>query len=267
MLVNLYNLADPTWELNLTRAGMNPGDTAPSQTLAAPEGVRRFLPRDLAEVEVKPMDERRIILLRGEYGAPAHAIVGMDVYKGTYQRWVTDPNKSGEPPHISRQWNKGEELVELFPLPIDREILQYFMLGLFTDWLAKVKGIEAVKGLVRGLDRGYVYREGRSYYAVHLREDKQTGELEVERRRVRLTEPGQTGIEYALKGFSGKCIESAKLYMERLEQRIAWEELRELLKEYRLEVLKPQIEATRKAERREILQEGEQVLKEYEGST
>jgi len=236
VLANMLRLSDPTWELNLTAAVMNPGDTISIHSLARPDGLNsQLLPTALAnQVQgnaAKPLDDRRIMVLQSEHAAPLHAVVGMDVLRGTYQQWVNNPDRAGDPAHLSREWNQGARLVSLFPeVTVSMETARGFALGNFTEWLVRQKKHPKAQALVENWkEHGIIYRRGPVQFHVALLEDAGEGRL----RRIgdkRLNEKGTRAV--AMENFDAPCQSSVNLYIDRLNQVIAWDEMKVLLYEY-----------------------------------
>lgn len=269
VLVNLLRLSDPTWELDLTRAAMEPGSTITLTSLASPAGLTtNLLPTELAQQAqgaTKPMDQRRIVILRSEHAAPLHAVVGMDTLRGAYRTWIKSKDRRGEPVHISREWNRGLKLVDLFPriTGVSSDVIRYFALGNFTDWLVEKKEHKEAQQVVTGWDQhGYLYRRGPNrFYALLI--EKVGDELRPQAQKEKSLNPeGKGGRAVAMENFDGECIRSARLYIERLEQLIAWEELKELLREY-VEVLQEGIGKATTPEYADQLVTEQAAIKEY----
>ncbi|MCS6861938.1 MAG: tubulin-like doman-containing protein, partial [Abditibacteriales bacterium] len=160
VLMNMLRLSDATWELDVDRAAMQKGDVAVLHSLAKPDNMNNaLLPSNLQEQAqagaVKPLDQRRIMVLQSQHAAPLHAVIGMDVLRGAYRQWVQSKDRFGDPVHLSRGWNRGVGLVEIFPevTGLSSYTIRYFALGNFTDWLTKDKRHAAMSTLVAGWNK------------------------------------------------------------------------------------------------------------------
>jgi hypothetical protein len=236
ILSNMNQLAQPAWQLNLDRWGLDGSELPFVESVAKPDAMPDDpLPQPL-QGNSKPLDDRNIMLLRTRHGAPLHAMIPFETFRDSYRSWVKDKSKAHrEPLHLCKDWNEGKGMLEdIFPIEgtMSPESVRYFALGMFSDWLVREQKVAAASGLVElNKEHGFVFRKGPNQYVAVLIEQTPKNTLRKRDTKTLCPAAPKNRME-ACKNFDHECVASGKLFMERLENVMAWEELEHHINSY-----------------------------------
>jgi hypothetical protein len=231
---NLLMLADPSWNLDLTRIPQAQLRITPSDPVCAyiEDGFPRtdYLPRDL-QGDPFPGDPRMIVTLRSEHAAPLFAMRGIMIYREVYRQWLERFQEMGEsPPHIDKNWNNESVLEDLERVvTVGTEEQEAFTQGLFADWLVQVKKEERLLDIFAEENpTGPVFVRGALgdyYYVVY---EERSGKL-YKRSEASL---GTRTRHEAAQRMNDNAKNAVKSFMDKVDDLFSSDELRSFLDEY-----------------------------------
>lgn len=173
VLPEAVGLADPTWRVDPSKVGGG----LTSDTIVLPNWPSGFPDEYLAHPVFAgraghegSQEPHKMLILKTEHGLPLHALAGIQALKDDYATHIARDRDQKEPPHPSAAWTKNPNMLEDV-LPAGRAALdEGFALGIFTNWLVRVKQHQQAAGIIRSWDYGVIYeRTPNQYYVAELK--------------------------------------------------------------------------------------------------